>query len=233
MRTIFIVAAVTLSACAHFWTPAPDVRQPLPATDKRHAITGDWALTLTVDSIGGRWSTGALRDSLPQVRVACFRIADSLASARRSFLRATLQPSFGRMLGFLSRTPAPMPPEADPPPSSEEARAAKQRAVESPTWPLAWGGHAIDVQRRKDRWHLILTPGVSDDYVGLAGELSGGSLAGTWLHSSQGQMVAMGHFTMHPVGSSAAQTDSRLQQPGRTSAATPCSTGVSQAENES
>ena len=232
MRAIYIAAAAGLTACAHFWTPAPDVPQPLKATDKRHVITGTWELTLAVDSVGSLRSEGALRDTLPQVRVACFRIAESLASPRRSYLRATLQPSFGHMLGSLYRTPSPVPPQANPPGSSEEVTAAKHRAEESSTWPPSWGGHAIDVQRRNDRWSITLTPGVSDYYVGLSGQLSGDSLAGTWLEASQGQTVSVGHFTMRQLDSPSPRPNPSLQLPGRPSTGAPCNARRSQANSE-
>jgi hypothetical protein len=229
MRMICIAAIACLTACAHFWTPAPDVPQSLKASDNRHLVTGTWKLTLTVDSLR---SGSSRRDTLPQVRVACLYIADSIASPQRSYMLAVLQPSFGQMVRSLYRIPSSVGPQPSSTPSSEEVKAAKRRAEESSTWPLAFGGHAIDIQHRGDRWSFVLTPGVFDYYVGFAGRLFGDSLTGTWHEESQGQTESAGRFTMRPLETPRARSNPRLQRTGHPSAATPCTTGAHEAEAE-
>ena len=213
-----LAASACLTACAHLWTPAPDVPQPLKANDQRRVIARTWELTLVVDTLR---STGTRHDTLPQTRVACFRISDSLASPRRSYLRAVVQPPFHQMVRSLDRPRSSPRPRVSLPPSSEEVVAAKHRAEASSTWPLTFGGHAIDVQRRGDRWSIVLTPGVFDYYVGFAGRLFGDSLTGTWLEASQGQTVSAGRFTMRQLDSPLARSNPRLQRTGRPSAETP------------
>lgn len=193
-----LLLILPLSGCAHFWAPPPDVPRPLKPTDERRPIVGTWRLMVFVDSL----LPGSPRAQSPIRQYSeCLRIADSLASPLHPYLYAILE----RPLGALGTPPTPtadsMPANAPGAASDGDLARAKRRLAQSPSLPLSFGGHAIDVERRKDQWIIGLTPGVFDYFFGLSGRFVGDSLAGVWHEVSQGQTFASGHFTMQRIDS--------------------------------